>query len=141
MIRKIYILTLLGIFFISTTGLPLSLHICSMNGLSSAETCKMHKIAEEDHSCCNKEDESPLKITLNEYDGCCQLKMIERNLTDQLLTAANDIISKTSIKIILTGITASYQSPVLSAHLYYNSNSSPPLSDNLIYLDNSVLLI
>lgn len=141
MIRKIYILTLLSIFFISTTGLPLALHICSMNGLSSAETCKMHKNAEEDHSCCNKEDESPLKITLNEYDGCCQVKMIDGNLTDQILTAGNDVISKTSIKLILTGITDSYQSPDFPAQLTYNSNSSPPLSDNHIYLNNSVFLI
>ena len=101
----------------------------------------MHNKVEEDHSCCNKEDESPLRITLDEYDGCCQIKMIDSNLTDQLLTVGNDVISKTSIKIILTGVTDSYQSPVLSAQFNYNSNSSPPLSDNHIYLNNSVLLI
>jgi hypothetical protein len=139
--KQIYIYSLLGVFFISTTGLPLSLHICSMNGLASDEECSMHKPIEEDHSCCSKEDESPLKITRNQYDDCCQFTMIDRNLTDQILTAGNDVISKTSIKTVLSGITILYDAPLFAASSNFNSNSSPPLEDNHLYLNHSILLI
>lgn len=139
--RQIYIYGLLGVFFVSTTGLPLALHICSMNGLSSAKECSMHKPAMENHDCCNKEDETPLKITQDQYDSCCQFTMIDRNLTDQILTSGNDVIAKTSVKAVLSGISIVYDAPVLAARFNFSSSTSPPLSDNHLYLNYSILLI
>lgn len=141
MVRRIYILTLLSIFLVSTTGLPLTLHICSMNGLASADTCKMHKVMEEEHSCCSKEDESPVKITVNNFDGCCQFKVIERNLTDQFVPVSSDISQITHLKIILSVSDIVYNTPLVLAQYNYISSSPPPLTDNHIYLDNSILLI
>jgi hypothetical protein len=139
--RKLFILTLLGVFLFSATGLPLSLHICSVNGLSSASTCKMHNKMQEDHNCCKDQDESPVKITVNQFDGCCQFKIVERNLTDQILNAATDINVKSSVKSLLTGIIPIYHSPAFSDTFGYYSNSSPPAAENHIYLNISVLLI
>jgi hypothetical protein len=140
--RKLFILTLLGVFLFSSTGLPLSLHICSINGLSSASACKMHNQMKEDHSCCrNQEEEPPVKLTVNQYDGCCQFKIVERNLTDQIINAANDINVKTSVKSAFTAIIPLYQSPAFSDAFGFCSNSSPPVSNNHLYLNISVLLI
>ncbi len=141
MIRKFYISTLLCIFLVSTTGLPLTLHICSMNGLVSTESCKTHKVMEEEHSCCSKDDESPVKITLNEFDGCCQFKVIERNVTDQFVPVSSDISQITHLKILLSVSDIVYNTPLVLAQYNYTSGSPPPLSDNHIYLDNSILLI
>jgi hypothetical protein len=139
--RKIFILTLLGVFLVSATGLPLSLHICSMDGLSSASSCKMHNVVKEDHSCCNKEEESPVKLTVNHFDGCCQFKIIDRNLTDQFVTTTNDISLKSSVKVSLTGIIDTYSAPDFIDSFTYNSNSPPLTAGNHLYLNISVFLI
>jgi hypothetical protein len=140
--RKLFILTLLGVFLFSSTGLPLSLHICSVNGLSPASACKMHTQMKQDHSCCkNQEEEPPVKITVDQYDGCCQFKIVERNLTDQIINAANDINVKTGVKSVLTGIIPLYQSPAVSDAFNFCSNTSPPAGNNHLYLNISVLLI
>ncbi len=139
--RKLFTLALLGVFLFSSTGFPIALHICSMNGLSSASACKMHEIVKEDHSCCSQEEETPVKITADQFDGCCHFKVIDRNMTDQLLSSGNDVSIKTHIKIILTDINIVYQSPVLSSFNSYTSSSPPLSSDNHIYLTNSILLI
>jgi hypothetical protein len=139
--RKLFILTLLGVFLFSSTGFPVSLHICSMNGMSSASSCKMHKVVKEDHSCCSKEEETPVKITVNEFDGCCLFKVVERNLTDQIITSGNDQSVKSGVNLFVTGIISSYQSPAFSNAFGFNSSSSPPFSNNHLYLNISVLLI
>ncbi len=140
--RKIFILTLLSIFFVATTGLPLVIHICSMNGMSSASTCKMHNMMKEHHSCCeNKEDENPVKISLNDFNACCQFKVFNKNITDQFLSAGDNLSQITNVKIITAGFFADYHSPDFTVQFNYTSSSPPPLLYNHIYLDNSVFLI
>ncbi len=139
--RKLFILTLLGTFLFSTTGFPISLHICSVNGLSSASACKMHKQVKAKHNCCSKEEENPVKITLNEFNGCCQFKVVDHNITDQLISAGNDINVKSGVKTLVTGIFTSYQPPAFSDAFGFCSNSSPPAAGNHIYLNISVLII
>ena len=139
--RKIFILTLLGVFFTSTAGMPFYMQVCSMYGLNSTNQCKMHKSLREDHSCCKNEDENPVKITLKAFDGCCQIKVFNKNITDQFLSSANDVNLKSNLKVTLPVINVLYQPPVFSVQNYYTSSSPPPLLNNHIYLNNSILLI
>ncbi len=138
--RKLFILTLLGVFLFSSTGFPIALHICSVNGLSPAASCKMHQEVKKEHSCCSKEEEAPVKITVNQFDGCCQFKIVESSLTDQIIISGNDLNIKTNVSSLVTGIISSYHSPAFSV-LDFSSSSSPPVSDNHIYLTISVFLI
>jgi hypothetical protein len=140
--RKIYILTILSIFFVATTGLPLAIHMCSMKGMSPTSTCKMHNMMKEEHNCCNnKEDENPVKISLNDFNACCQFKVFNKNITDQFLSSGNDLSVISNFKIINAGIFTDYQTPDVTVQFNYTSSSPPTLLDNHIYLDNSVFLI
>ena len=139
--RKLFISTLLAVFLFSSTGFPLSLHICGVNGLSSASSCKMHKVMKKVHNCCSKEEETSVNLTQNDLNTCCQFKVIERNLSDQIVYAGNDINTKTGVKSLLTGIAPSYQSPSFSESFTFSSNTSPPATGIPLYLNISVLLI
>ncbi len=139
--RKLIILTLLGVFLFSSTGFPITVHICSVNGLSPTTACKMHKEVKKEHSCCTTEEESPIKITVNQFEGCCQFKTIDKSLTDQYVISSNDINIKSSVKSLLTDIVSSYQSPAFSDYFSFSSSTSPPATGNHLYLNISVLLI
>ena len=131
----------MSVFLVSTTGLPLSLHVCSMKGLTSASSCKMHKVMKEDHSCCSKEEESQVKLNLDNYDSCCQFKVVEKNNSDQIISINNDFGSVKNLKVPVSVTADFYQSPEVSIQFSYKNTSPPPLADNHIYLTNSILLI
>lgn len=142
MIRKFYILTLLGVFFISTTGLPLTISICNMGDLHTEDHCEMDMQRMVDHSCCSKDkDESPVKISQMDMGSCCQLKVVDNNVTDKFLSLSGETFAKTQITKLISSNIISYDTPVISSHNYYSNNSSPPSADNHIYLNNSILLI
>ena len=141
MLRKISRLIVLSVFIISSTGLPLVLHICSMKGLSPVENCEMHKMKSLDHSCCNKEDAVPVKITQSNFDNCCQFRVVERNTTDQFVQTGSDFSQVQSHKVLFAVCTDTYTSPVISSNFNFSSSSPPSNSDNHIYLFNSVFLI
>jgi len=142
MARKIYILTLLGIFFISTTGLPLTVSICNMGDLHTKDHCEIDMQKMTDHSCCSKdEEEIPVKISQMDMGSCCQLKLVDNNVKDKFLSLSNESFSKTQISKLISSDVISYDTPVFSSHRYYSNNSSPPVADNHLYLNNSILLI
>jgi hypothetical protein len=96
----------------------------------------------EEHNCCNnKEDENPVKISLNDFNACCQFKVFNKNITDQFLSSGNDLSLISNVKIINAGIFTDYQTPDVTVQFNYTSSSPPTLLDNHIYLDNSVFLI
>lgn len=142
MARKIYILTLLGVFFISTTGLPLTVSICNMGDLHTKDHCEIDMQKMTDHSCCSKdEEEIPVKISQMDMRSCCQLKLVDNNVKDKFLSLSNESFSKTQISKLISSDVISYDTPVFSSHRYYSNNSSPPVADNHLYLNNSILLI
>ncbi len=139
--RKFYILTLLGVFFISTTGLPLTVSFCSMSASHSPKHCKMYKEMMKDHSCCSKvNNNNSVKLTLSGF-ACCQYKIVDHNITDQFLTSNNDHGSKTFVKILAAFSPVNYESHIISSQNIYTGGSPPPLLNNNIYLSNSILLI
>jgi hypothetical protein len=142
MVRKIYILTLLGVFFISTTGLPLTVSICNMGDVHTKDHCEMDMQKMANHSCCSKDkEESPVKISQMDMGSCCQLKVVDNNVTDKYLSLANESFSKTQISKLIVSNIISYVTEVFPSQNFYSSNSSPPLTDNHLYLTNSILLI
>ena len=142
MIRKFYILTLLGVFFISTTGLPLTVSICNMGDLHTKDHCELNMQKVMDHSCCGKVKENdPVKISRIDMDSCCQLKVVDNNVKDKFISLSNESVSKTQIGKLISSDIINYETPLFSLHKYYSNNSSPPLADNHLYLNNSILLI
>ena len=91
-------------------------------------------------ACCDKEKET-VKLTQNDFDSCCQLKIVDHNLTDKFIMTGSDIGSKTPIKILSGLITIEAGANDITTHNEYTDSSPPPLLNNHIYLNNSILLI
>lgn len=138
--RKVYIFTLLGIFLISTTGLPVTIRFCSMKDMKSAMECKMHmKMTNKCEG--SNDDDNSVKIKAIDFDSCCQIRIIDKNITDKYLTSEKDSGTKISVKAPLISELINYQSQLILSTNLYTNNSPPPLSENHLYLTISILLI
>ncbi len=140
--RKVYILSLLGIFFISTTGLPLTVSMCSLRDSHTADHCALNPVKMDDHSCCSK-DHAKAKVNIKEMDpgSCCQFKIVDNNISDRYLTTSNDPGPTSPVKTVVVLNFTGSESQIVSPFSIFTSSSPPSLSDNHIYLSNSVFLI
>jgi len=142
--KKIFILTLTTLFLVSTTGLPVSYHLCQMmeqKSISECEVCKyeMNKIV---MSCCTEEtDEYPVKI-ISENPVCCQTQFVYNKVEDEFL------YNKTDVNFFSTSYNP-FQLLVLiapiidfsSSESFYCDSSPPFLINSELHITNSVLLI
>jgi hypothetical protein len=139
--KLILIVTLL--FFLSTTGLPISLHYCQMQGntsLSSCEKCSSEE-NELETSCCEAESDFSVQIKTENSDQCCVTKVIESSIKDGFLIIVNDV--KIEIKNLNSFfIDKDFIHSLENRNLNFQfSDSSLPLTNNHIYLLNSIFLI
>lgn len=130
-------------FFLSTTGLPISLHYCQMQGSTSLSDCEMctPEETEEESSCCEKEDDYPVQFAAKNMDECCVTQIIESSVKDGFLIMVNDV--KIDVKNFSAALISNDDESLLNIEKnHFNfSDSSPPLTSNNIYLLNSVFLI
>ncbi len=135
------IVTLL--FFISTTGLPISLHYCQMQDSTSLSSCEMCLTEENEpeNSCCEEESDFSVQIKSDNSDQCCVTKVVDSSVKDGFLFVVNDV--KIDIKNFSSFcIENTFLQTIQIGNGYFqNSDSSPPLTRNNIYLLNSVFLI
>lgn len=143
MIKKASIITLLLLFFVSTTGLPLTIHFCNMTEKEISSTCSMHmpeKQIDNMQSACNEENPVDKTISL-EMQNCCKTELIYAKVKDSFLssntetqnylaTGLNPVAEITTIQIPQTISTYSF------------IDISPPLrQNNHLYITNSTFLI
>lgn len=138
--RNILNYALILFFTITNTGLPLIKHVCQMMQTSSFEACEMCKIEEEPSTCC-EEDNFGVSFTDNQFSDCCQNEIVLMPIADKFIG------QKANLEVHISNLTLVFNSNLIdgfskSEIKIYSSDSSPPfLSDNPIYLFNSVLLI
>ncbi len=80
MIRKILISTIVLFFFVSTTGLPLTIHFCSMSKTEMAH-CKMHSKCMH----CENEEHSHISGLKIEKKDCCETEFKYEAIGDKFL--------------------------------------------------------
>lgn len=137
--RKIYILTLLGIFLLSTTGLPMTINMCNMDDMQASGQCKM-TMNEMEGKCHEDTSTGDVNVT-KDIPPCCQIKIVDNNITDNFISSVNDIGTKVTVKILNTFDVNIFNSEISLSYNIYTSGSPPLISNNHIYLTNSVLLI
>jgi len=137
--KRISILTLALLFFVSTTGLPLIVHHCEMMESVSLEGCEMHKIKIPKTSCCEEENDSDTYFS-KAYDQCCLVKIVDSSVKDNFIVFKNDLSKETQLPIISTTNICNFIS-LNSSKEFYTDTSPPLLSNNHIYLTNSTFLI
>jgi hypothetical protein len=141
MLKKIFIYNLLLIFFVSTAGLPFSMHFCSMMGESSVEDCTMCYVEkiEVKKTCCEADEALYEKLSAEFSSACCETKIIDASVKDNFVISKSDLISKVYFSVlIIENITGDLS--INSTQKFY-SDIPPLLLDNQLYLINSVLLI
>lgn len=141
--KRILILSLTLLFLVSTTGLPVSYHLCQMmeqKSLSECEVCTVEK--EETFSCCAEETmEYSVRIS-SENPVCCQDELVYNKVEDEFLNTKTE--AKVFITVehsIITSVSLADFSHNLLTQKYLTSSSPPTFLTNDIYLNNSVFLI
>lgn len=139
--KLIFIVTIL--FFLSTTGLPISLHYCQMQDSTSLASCEMclTEEKESESSCCEEEFDSSVQIKAENSDQCCVTKVIESSVKDGSLVLVKDVKNEVkNLNLFFINIISTPSLENRSLNFQF-SDSSPPRANNNIYLFNSVFLI
>ena len=140
--KKLIILVIFS-FFLSTLGLPISLHYCQMQGLTSFSACEMHSSEkmEEESPCCDNGDDYSLQLKSDNSDQCCDTRIIEAKVKDNFLSVFSEL--KIDAKNLITVLADNNVYPQIDSKIVFltSTDSSPPLFDNNIYLLNSTFLI
>jgi hypothetical protein len=143
MIKKISILTLLFLFFVSTTGLPFSVEFCNILKKEIKTECPLltsQKVKNE--MSCPFETEKAADNSISFKDeGCCSQEFFTIGVKDSFISNKTETQNQ-SVIIILP--VSNYSSPKteLEISTYTFIDTSPPLlQSNTLYLSNSILLI
>ena len=144
MFRKIYILSFVLTFFISTTSLPLTLHICKMMEMEMMTECSMCEPSEVEVQvpCCSEQMEDERYFITDFNDQCCELTVIDKKLSDKFFFSAHS--SKEEFILVSILVADIYDNQNIFSISISNSliSESPPgLLTNHLYLNHSVLLI
>ena len=142
--RKISILTLILLLIASTTGLPITLHLCKMMEMEKMTECPMCESSKEKMQmpCCDQEMDKPETVITNFNDQCCELTVIDKKLSDKFFLAEYNSKEEFSIVSILVEDNCDNQNNFSFSTLNKFINESPPgLITNNLYLNLSVLLI
>jgi len=136
--KKISVISLVLLFFVSTTGLPFAVNFCTMMDTPEADMCEMHL----EHKTCEYEAH---KLSVNSEiskDNCCKTELIDKSVCDkyiQVNNQSNNLIQH-AVAVINNDFLAA-DNLVVKPVKYFNDASPPTLLNNHIYLDNSILLI
>jgi hypothetical protein len=142
--KRIFILTLNIIFLISTTGLPITYHLCQMMQKKTLSACEMcnGEMEKMETSCCAEEVVDNSVIIKSEKSVCCQEEFVYNKVEDEFVNIKTDVNFFASSEILLQPI-------VLIPHTFdffleesFYCDSSPPFLINPeIHITNSILLI
>lgn len=140
--KKIKIIVTI-LFLVSIVGTPTTLHLCSSQGtvsFSSCVNCYSEKSFAES-SCCDNQSDFSAQYFSKSSSNCCVTQLVDSSIRDEYLIKVNDV--KSEIKNFVSAVMPSVKNLTFSSKKYslLFDDSSPPLSNNNIYLINSVLLI
>jgi len=144
--RRVLILSLIFLFTLSTTGMPLIMHYCNMmesltlwNSIELGDGCQMHSKKINETSCCDIENDFNSTI-VNQYDDCCQDFIVDSSVKDNFVSSKTELnISQETISIVSID---NDLFEINSEKRTFKTDHSPPLiTSNKIYLSISVLLI
>ena len=140
--KKKLIIIVTFLFFLSTTGLPISMHYCEMLKITSLLKCEVCTLEEneKESSCCEDKDDYPLKLKSENSDQCCDTKIIDKSISDNFIPLKLEVKQEQSSTVVY--ITDLISKQLSLNHQFINESASPPSAQhNDLYLQNSVFLI
>ena len=142
--KKISILLLTFLFLVSTTGLPVSYHLCQMMNEKSLSECEMCKseMAVIETKCCNEKAFDNSLVIKSEKSTCCHEEFVYNKVDDEFVSGKSGV-NNFSFSENLTQLTPTTFCPIdFSVEESFYCDSSPPfLINSDLHITNSVLLI
>ncbi len=141
--KKFYISLLTLLFFVSTTSLPLSVHLCKMAKSISAEECSSCMAAKQQKKCCAEDlNNTAVKFVKAKAPLCCSNQFVDAKVKDNFISTKTDVHNFSTLKIIAPVIVDLNSDTVNKFFSFRDKGSSPALlHTNQLYLFNSILLI
>jgi hypothetical protein len=140
MILKSQILGLIILFFISTTGLPITINLCKM-AASEKDECMMHHKPVCSHCCADEIPDHLHSISFNKYN-CCETEFMYKKVEDQYVVNKTGVDLFSSHENILHSVEIIPSLAEFSTSDSFYSDSSPPFLINPdLNITNSTLLI
>lgn len=142
--KKTYILILTFLFLISTTGIPVTFHLCNMMQEKSFSECEIcsSTLNEEFTSCCALDDNPNLISISSDKSACCQNEFVYNKVEDNFLSNKTEANIYFSFDNLFQQI--SLHQPIIdfqSKKSFYCDSSPPFLVNSDIYITNLALLI
>ena len=146
MFKKVSILTLLLLFFVSTSGLPLTIHFCSMEKTRKMEiqqkcNCRDNRSNHMHKACPFSEMQYNKKDISIKSQNCCESEAALKYVKDSFLNNNKNIQKEVSANKKIASIIPNIEIVQPTTFYIYTDTSPPPLINNQIYIYNSVLLI
>ena len=142
--KKISILTLTFLFLVSTTGFPVTYHLCRMMQEKSFSKCEMCKAEmEEIQTSCHYENTSDYSIVIkSENLPCCEEEFVYNKVEAEFVINKTEVKFFSSSEILFQPIILIPNNFDFSVEESFYCDSSPPFLVNPeIYITNSILLI
>jgi len=141
--KRIFIISFVILFLVSTTGLPVYYHYCEMmqkKSLNGCEVCAEEK--EEVSSCCLEEvSEDNVKFS-SDRPVCCQEEFVYNKVEDEFVINKSDINYFSSTQNLFQSVALNPSATSFSIEASFYCDSSPPfLINSELYISNSILLI
>ena len=134
--RKILILTFTFSFLVSTTGLPLTLHLCQMS--DSEDVCE--HIMVKKTTCCEEGQDNAVTLSKGNQN-CCSTELVNHKVDDEFLSFKTQTTNSPVFNFFYPTINQQDIFLSLNSKLFFSDSSPPFLSNNHIYLNISLLLI
>ena len=140
MFRKTKIISLMLLFVVSTTGLPITVNLCKM-AASEKDQCMMHNKPVSSRCCAHETSEQKPSISFDKYN-CCETEFIYKKVEDQYVVHKTSVDYFSSQEIILHSAEFIPSTAEYSYNEFFYSDSSPPFLINPdLNITNSTLLI
>ena len=142
--KKIKIFSLVSIILVSTTGLPVTYHLCNMMNQKSLDDCEVCKSETEEYkaSCCSMTFDDGVPAISKDNSSCCQTEFVFNKVEEEFLIDKIDFNFISATHIIPQAVTLIPTSSGISNSLTFQCDSSPPFLINPdLHISNSVFLI
>ncbi|BDQ04325.1 MAG: hypothetical protein KatS3mg037_2900 [Ignavibacterium sp.] len=142
--KKIEIISLSLLLFVSTTGIPMYYHYCQMMEQTSMNSCDVCSVElnEEQSSCCSENSIEGKTIISSENSDCCQINFIYLNVDDQFLLIKTELANRTSnFEVIINFLTDNILTEHFTKRFFFKDLSPPTFNKPDIYLSNHSFLI
>jgi hypothetical protein len=129
-INKVILSVMLFVFTVSTTGVPLFVHLCKTMNKASFNSCEMCKV--------NKQTKG---IFIGREHNCCEGKALLSPNPEQYVSLKDYKVSPVTFSNVIIPDISGFNQQYLISKVSIFDSSPPGAVSNSLYLDNSILLI